>query len=92
MRERSGTPAKELSGHPQTEASGMVLHDGRFQTIASPLRADGERLALRLRPPSLGEHSRTVLAELGYETSKIDALIADGVVGSSKISEPGRCL
>ena len=82
----------ELSGHPQTEASGMVLHDGRFQTIASPLRADGERLALRLRPPALGEHSRTVLAELGYETSKIDALIADGVVGTSKTSEPGRCL
>ena len=80
----------ELSDHPQTEASGMVLHDGDFQTVASPLRIDGERLALRLRPPALGEHSRTVLAELGYETDKIDALIADGVVGVEHKANPGR--
>ena len=80
----------ELSGHPQTEASGMVLRDGSFQTVASPLRVDGERFALRLRPPALGEHSRAVLAELGYEAEKIDALIADGVVGSHDIAAPGR--
>ncbi len=81
----------ELSRHPHTEASGMVLRDGSFRTVASPLRADGERLALRLRPPALGEHSRAVLAELGYETDKIDALITDGVVGTDDFAEPGRC-
>ncbi len=80
----------ELSAHPQTEASGMVLHDGSFQTVASPLRVDGERLALRLRPPALGEHSRVVLAELGYDPEKIDALIADGVVGTHDFAHPGR--
>ena len=81
----------ELSAHPQTEASGMVLHDGNFQTVTSPLRVDGERLALRLRPPALGEHSRVVLAELGYEPEKIDALIADGVVGTHDFAHPRRC-
>ena len=81
----------ELADHPQTEASGMVLHDGDFQTVASPLRIDGERLAFRLRPPALGEHSRTVLAELGYEADKIDTLIADGVVGVENKAKPGRC-
>lgn len=70
---------------------GLVLHDGNFQTVASPLRVDGERLALRLRPPALGEHSRVVLAELGYEPEKIDALIADGVVGTHDFAHPGRC-
>ena len=70
----------ELSAHPHTEASGMVLHDGAFQTVASPLRADGERLALRIRPPALGEHSRAVLTELGYKNDAIEALIADDVV------------
>ena len=79
----------ELSDHPQTEASGMVLRDGTFQTVASPLRVDGERLALRLRPPALGEHSRTVLAELGYEADQIDALIADGVVGAHDFANSG---
>jgi crotonobetainyl-CoA:carnitine CoA-transferase CaiB-like acyl-CoA transferase len=73
----------ELSSHPQTEASGMVLRDGAFRTIASPLRADGERLALRMQPPAMGEHSRIVLGELGYNSDKIDALIASGAVGVS---------
>lgn len=80
----------ELSAHPHTEASGMVLRDKAFRTVASPLRANGDRLALRLRPPSLGEHSRNVLAELGYEASQIDALIADGVVGAPDNSDLGR--
>lgn len=71
----------ELSAHPHLEASGMVLRDGDFRTVASPLRAGGERMALKLRPPQLGEHSRTVLGELGYENQKIDALVAGGVVG-----------
>ncbi len=70
----------ELSAHPHTEASGMVLHDGAFRTVATPLRANGERPALRSRPPMLGEHSRTVLGELGYEEHKIDELIATGIV------------
>lgn len=80
----------ELSAHPHTEASGMLLHDGDFRTVASPLRADGERLALRLRPPALGEHSRAVLAELGYKTDTIDALVATGVVGTHESTDPGR--
>lgn len=73
----------ELSAHPHTDASGMILRDGAFRAVAAPLRADGERLALKLRPPLLGEHSHSVLKELGYENHRINALIADGVVGSS---------
>jgi crotonobetainyl-CoA:carnitine CoA-transferase CaiB-like acyl-CoA transferase len=72
----------ELSAHPHTDASGMVLRDGAFKTVATPLRVGGERPALRSRPPILGEHSRSVLGELGYDNDKIDALIADGVVGT----------
>ena len=30
--------------------------------------------------PSVGEHSRAVLAELAYNTAEIDALIGEGVV------------
>ena len=81
----------ELSNHPHTEASGMILREGSFRTVASPLRADGERLPLRHRPPALGEHSRAVLAELGYDTHKIAALIADGAVGAHDLIGPGRC-
>ena len=79
----------ELSAHPHTEASGMILHDDGFRTVAAPLRADGERPALRLHPPALGEHNRSVLAELGYDEDKIDALIASGAVGDKKLAHSG---
>ena len=72
----------ELSEHPHTEASGMILHDGAFRTVATPLRADGERLSLRQLPPAIGEHTRTVLAELGYANDRIDALIAAKTIGT----------
>ena len=32
------------------------------------------------KAPSIGEHSRAVLAELGYGATEIDVLIATGVV------------
>ena len=79
----------ELSQHPHTETSGMILHDGAFKTVASPLRAAGERLGLRQRPPALGEHTRTVLSELGYATDRIDALIANGTVAADDLENKG---
>ena len=72
----------ELSQHPHTEGSGMILHDGAFRTVATPLRADGKRPALRMRPPDLGEHTRTVLAELGYAADRIDSLISDRTIAT----------
>ncbi len=81
----------ELSAHAHTEQSGMILRDGEYRTVASPLRANGARLSLRSRPPALGEHSRAVLADLGLDSNKIDALIANGVVGTSNLTnDPGR--
>jgi crotonobetainyl-CoA:carnitine CoA-transferase CaiB-like acyl-CoA transferase len=41
---------------------------------------DGHRLPLRHQPPSIGEHSRQVLLDLGYSHTDIHALIEQGVV------------
>jgi crotonobetainyl-CoA:carnitine CoA-transferase CaiB-like acyl-CoA transferase len=71
----------ELAEHPHTEASGMILHDGAFRTVATPLRASGGRLPLRQRPPAIGEHTRSVLTELGHAEDRIDALIAARTIG-----------
>ncbi len=55
----------ELSRHAQTEESGMILQSDGFRTVASPLRAAGERQELRSLPPLLGEHTHEILAEIG---------------------------
>ncbi|WP_395001388.1 CaiB/BaiF CoA transferase family protein [Sphingomonas sp.] len=70
----------ELSAHPHTEASGMVLHDGDFKAIATPIRASGQRLGLRRQPPLLGQHSREIVNELELPAEEIDRLFAQGVI------------
>ncbi len=54
--------------------------EGRLREIGVPARLSDTPPAERQRPaPRLGEHSREVLAEVGYDAGQIDALIARGV-------------
>ncbi len=55
----------------------------RTQTALLPLALDGSRLPLRRDPPGLGQHSRELLRELGYDDAAVDALHAQGVVASA---------
>jgi crotonobetainyl-CoA:carnitine CoA-transferase CaiB-like acyl-CoA transferase len=45
-----------------------------------PVSLDGERLPVRSGPPSIGEHSRMLLAGLGYAPAEIGVLVEAGVV------------
>ena len=38
------------------------------------------------RPFMVGEHTRAVLADLGYDDEKIDTLLAEGVVGDESLN------
>ncbi len=54
-----------------------------IDTLAAllPLTLDGQRLPLRQGPPALGEHTRSLLRELGYSDDAIVALQQAGVIG-----------
>lgn len=45
-----------------------------YRNLAFPLKFGGERPAARKAPPLLGEHTKQVLGELGYNAEEIDAL------------------
>jgi crotonobetainyl-CoA:carnitine CoA-transferase CaiB-like acyl-CoA transferase len=69
----------ELSSHPHATESGMVYDAthpvlGALRGVAQPLRFDGARTEMRRPAPMLGEHTREVLAELGYTPAEIDAM------------------
>ncbi len=53
---------------------------GEVTLIASPLKMDRTPVVEPIAPPTLGQDSREVLAELGYDASVVEQLIADGIV------------
>lgn len=74
---------REAASDPQAIAAGCVvetpLHDGgTMKAPASPVRFPGADDGPKGPSPRLGEHTRAVLAELGYSPSDIDAMLASG--------------
>jgi len=75
----------EVFEDPQVKARGMlkyVPHPSGVQVpqVSSPMRFAQTPLQDLAAPPTLGQHSRQVLEELGYSAERIDALLAGGVV------------
>jgi crotonobetainyl-CoA:carnitine CoA-transferase CaiB-like acyl-CoA transferase len=52
------------------------------RTALLPLTLSGERLQLRSAPPSLGQHTDTLLQDLGYSQAEISSLREAGVIGA----------
>ncbi len=83
-----GSPIHDMAdvvSDEQVEASGMLPRVDHpeipdYRDIAMPLRWDGERPETTRVPPGAGEHTREILAELGYGDEQIAALVADGIV------------
>jgi len=83
------TRPEDLYADPHLKATGGLadirLPDGEragemAQTTLFPITLGGERLGVRLHPPTLGEHTRELLAELGYAREQVDAMHAESAV------------
>ena len=77
---------RTLSSHPQLMARRFleeIEHPfiGRQATFGAPFRFESVPSWLRTPAPTLGQHNREILCELGYAPSEIDQLAAKGVVG-----------
>ena len=95
--EKTGLPfapiarPEDLFDDPHLNASeGLVpftVTDGEFkgETVslpALPIEMDGQRFGLHQPVPHAGEHTREVLAAVGYSAESIDAMLADGSIGT----------
>jgi len=61
---------------PDGERAGQTV-----QTALFPFTMDGQRLGVRLNPPTLGEHTTQLLAALGYSGAAIETLRGHHAVG-----------
>ena len=93
--ERIGLPfapirrPEDLLDDPHLLATGGLaevrLPDGEkagetVRTTLFPFTLQGRRMGVRLHPPKMGEHTRELLLELGYEAGRIDELVARSAI------------
>jgi crotonobetainyl-CoA:carnitine CoA-transferase CaiB-like acyl-CoA transferase len=80
---------EDLYDDPHLNATGGLadvrLPDGpkagqTVKTTLFPITMAGHRLGVRLDPPKLGEHTREIMAALGYGVAETDALFANAAV------------
>jgi crotonobetainyl-CoA:carnitine CoA-transferase CaiB-like acyl-CoA transferase len=76
-----------VNDYEQVEADPQVIHNeivmtvehpqaGSVRLLAHPVRYDGKAPALQRAPPQQGQHTREVLAELGYSADEIETLVS----------------
>jgi len=77
----------EVATDPQVTARQMVWEGdhptaGAHNVIAAPVKLSDTPATMRSPAPQFGEHTREVLAELGYSSEDIQRLRADGIVST----------
>jgi crotonobetainyl-CoA:carnitine CoA-transferase CaiB-like acyl-CoA transferase len=75
----------EILNDPQVLARGMIVElehstASRVRSLGNPVHLDETPVRYRLAPPTLGQHTGEVLAQLGYSTEAIERLRAEGVI------------
>lgn len=75
----------EVVADPQLRAAGGLIDvprdGGTTPMIASPVDFHGTPGEPRSLAPRLGQHTRSVLADLGYDEASIDSFVQRGVIG-----------
>jgi crotonobetainyl-CoA:carnitine CoA-transferase CaiB-like acyl-CoA transferase len=82
----SSTFARELFDDPEMHQRGWVIandhdHLDRVEQVGMSFSFSATPAMNLAGAPVTGQHSRAILADLGYAADEVDALIADGVVG-----------
>ncbi|HEY7525360.1 MAG TPA: CoA transferase [Candidatus Limnocylindria bacterium] len=72
-----GEALRDMEG---AHGGAWLQHAGEMRLAPDPIRLSGKQLPARLPPPTLGQHTDEVLAELGLSREDIARLRGDGVV------------
>jgi len=75
---------EDVFDDPQIQSRGMLVDSpraggGRTRSVRNPILLDRDGPVIRRPPPILGEHSREILEQAGYEASEIEKFAAQGI-------------
>jgi len=85
----------EALNHPQAKARGMVVEvshpqAGATETLGCPVHFSATPTRIDRAAPMLGQHTRELLSEYGYDEAEIDSMLASGVVADVEAVQPGN--
>ena len=88
---------EQVFADPQVQARAMVVETehptlGRIRTLGSPIKMSATPPVVGRPAPLLGEHTREVLEELGYDTATIAAIMSGRLVAASLNEELTRLI
>lgn len=93
---RAGVPVTQVSGLEQAVTSEIAEERGTFipsdsvPLVRLPWMIDGQPVPWARPAPRLGEHSLEILAELGYDHDRRQALVDSGAVLTERAHVPAR--
>jgi crotonobetainyl-CoA:carnitine CoA-transferase CaiB-like acyl-CoA transferase len=75
----------QMFSHPQVVSRGMRLDlphplSGTAPSVASPIKMSATPIEYSAAPPTLGQHTREVLQQLGVDAKEIDSLADAGII------------
>lgn len=81
--------------HPQVAAREQIVTSqhpvlGEVRNVGLPVRFGGQPRQAARPAPLLGQHTREILADLGYASDDIDAMLAAGSVQAAPSTESGE--
>ncbi|GAB4368713.1 MAG: CoA transferase [Kiloniellaceae bacterium] len=83
----------EMHQDPQARAREMIVATdhpvaGRVETLGLPVKFSATPGGVTLPAPLLGQHSRAILAEIGFSAGEIERMVAEGAVIAGESPAP----
>jgi formyl-CoA transferase len=76
---------EEAINHPQTKERQMTISKDEYKGVSSPIKFSRSRsIGVKHKPPIIGQHTKGILKEAGYNEDAINKLLSEEIVFQNK--------
>jgi len=76
---------EEAINHPQTKERQMTISKDEYKGVSSPIKFSRSRsVGVKHKPPIIGQHTKDILKEAGYNEDAINKLLSEEIVFQNK--------
>jgi formyl-CoA transferase len=76
---------KQIVEHPHAEHREMILEEGEYKAVASPIKLSRTPSSVRHMPPKFSEHATQILSDFGFTEEEVKGLIKEETIIKSRL-------